>query len=107
MMIQWPCILKLEGDSELLFLASEQDLVLELEALIWSASDRLIDSGGQSYVVRDSTGSYDYEVDGKRLSLEFVTQLIQEHEFSKAGVCITKIQFSSIPEAIQALALET
>lgn len=51
-MVQWPCILKLEGDSELIFLASEQALSSELDGLIFSSSDCLIDGLGQTYQVK-------------------------------------------------------
>ncbi len=40
-MIQWPCILKLDGDSELIFVASEAKLDEELEGLIMGSTDCL------------------------------------------------------------------
>ncbi|MFA0252519.1 DUF4144 family protein, partial [Vibrio sp. 10N.261.45.A4] len=46
-MIQWPCFLKLDGDSELLFIDSKLALEQELEGLIWGSADCLIDSTGQ------------------------------------------------------------
>ncbi|MGF1698731.1 DUF4144 domain-containing protein [Photobacterium makurazakiensis] len=103
-MIQWPCIFKLDGDSELMFLGSESMLASELESLIWSNSDRLIDSHGQSYIIYQARESYTFELQDVALSLTSITQLIQEHEFSKAEVCLTKIQFRSVQEAIQSLA---
>lgn len=105
-MILWPCIFKLEGDSELLYLASELELTNELDALIWDQSDRLIDSDGQGYVIRAADEDYMFEPESSPLSLESVTALIREHEFSKAEMCLTKIQFPSIQEAIMSLALE-
>ncbi|SON52228.1 DUF4144 family protein [Vibrio tapetis] len=105
-MIQWPCIFKLDGDSELMFLSSESMLVSELEALIWSSADRLIDSGGQSYIIGQTNESYTFEPKDFALPLKAITQLIQEHEFSKAEMCLTKIQFTSVQEAIQSLASE-
>jgi hypothetical protein len=106
MMIQWPCIFKLDGDPELMFLGSESKLISEFESLIWSSSDRLIDSGGLSYIVCQSYGSYTFETRGGALSLKAITQLIQEHEFSKGEVCLSKIQFTSVQEAIQSVASE-
>ncbi|MDE1255101.1 DUF4144 domain-containing protein [Vibrio aestuarianus] len=105
-MISWPCIFKLDGDSELMYLGSEVLLRTVLDDLIWDSSDRLIDSDGHCYVVKAEGDSYVFEPEGVQLSLFAVTQLIQEHEFSKAEVCLTKIQFSSIEEAIRALSLE-
>ncbi|MGY3572256.1 DUF4144 family protein [Vibrio paucivorans] len=102
-MIIWPCIFKLDGDSELMFLGSERQLSIELDDLIWDGSDRLIDSDGHCYRVSEEGGSYVFEPAGVQLSLQAVTQLIQEHEFAKAEMCLTKIQFSSIQEAIQSI----
>ena len=105
-MIQWPCIFKLDGDDELLYLSSEASLISELESLIWSDDDYLIDSLGQGYKVREvQAGVYTYESFGNPLPVSEVTDLIQAHEFSKAEVCITKIQFLSVGEAIRALAV--
>ena len=103
-MIQWPCIFKLEGDSELMFIESEVALANEFESLIWSDFDNLIDSKGQSYLVNYRSGNYTFEPLGIELSLESVTQLIQEHEFKKAEMCLTKIRFTSVQEAINSLA---
>ncbi|MCL9773714.1 DUF4144 domain-containing protein [Vibrio methylphosphonaticus] len=105
-MIQWPCVFKLDGDYELMFIGSESMLASELESLIWSDADQLIDSVGQGYIIRESRGHYAFEASGELLSLTAITQLIQEHEFSKAEMCLTKIQFTSVQEAIQSLAAE-
>lgn len=103
----WPCIFKLDGDAELLYFASELQLTSELDSLIWDNSDLLIDSNGQRYVVKQKGKGYAFEPEGVELTLESVTQLIQEHEFAKAEVCLTKIQFPSIQDAIMALAVES
>ncbi|KHT57940.1 hypothetical protein RJ45_26160 [Photobacterium gaetbulicola] len=105
-MIQWPCIFKLDGDDELLYLASEANLIAEFESLIWSDDDYLIDSQGQGYKVREAqAGTFAYEPCDNPLSVSQVTDLIQAHEFSKAEVCLTKIQFLSVSDAISALAV--
>lgn len=102
-MIVWPCVFKLEGNAELMYLGSEHQLSIELNDLIWDGSDRLIDSRGHCYAVSIEKGRYAFEPDGVQLSLVGVTQLIQAHECARAQVCVTKIQFSSIEEAIKSL----
>lgn len=103
-MIQWPCLIKLEGDDELLFIASEADLANELASLISSDDDVLIDSHGDVFKFQvGSNLNTAFTAQHKALTLEEVTSLIQAHEFALAQVCITKIQFNSIHEAIQAL----
>lgn len=103
--INWPCIFKLEGDDELIFVNSEAELCDECESLIWSDNDVLIDSTGQRYLVHHTktkklafvNTEYCYE-------LNTITHLIQASEFTKAEMCLTKIQFSSIKSAIGSLA---
>ncbi|WP_047049573.1 DUF4144 family protein [Vibrio mexicanus] len=102
-MIQWPCLFKLEGDDELIFLSSELELIKELQALIWSEEDLLIDSCGNQYQVVNVSASVQYQLLSVKLSLQQVTELIQAHEFSKAEICITKIQFPDVTSAIEAL----
>lgn len=103
-MIQWPCLFKLEGDDELIFLASEAELAEELASLIVSDKDFLIDSVGQVFKIEeDSCHSVSFIAKSNALTLETITELIQAHEFSSAQVCLTKIQFNSISEAIEAL----
>ncbi|WP_114783995.1 DUF4144 family protein [Vibrio tetraodonis] len=104
-MVQWPCIFKLEGDCELIFLASEQALSSELDGLIFSSSDCLIDGLGQTYQVKSCRLGYTLESRDRMLSLARVTELIQEHQFVQAEVCLTKIQFISIAEAINSIAV--
>ncbi|EOG7733492.1 DUF4144 family protein, partial [Vibrio cholerae] len=50
-MVNWPCILKLDGDDELVYLGSEADLNCECVDLIVSPSDRVIDSEGFVYSI--------------------------------------------------------
>lgn len=103
-MIAWPCVFHLEGDDELIYLASEDVFIHESASLIWRESDRIIDSTGQSYsLLTGEAGKIELKPHGHRLALSEVTALVQAHEFSKAEMCLTKIQFLSISEAISAV----
>ncbi|MEZ8826007.1 DUF4144 family protein [Vibrio amylolyticus] len=103
-MINWPCLLKLNGDDELVYLESESKLMLECHDLIMDEEDIAIDSQGVSYQIQQSVGSLNLIKTGNTLDLEYVTALIQAHEFSQAELCLTKIHFSSISEAIESMA---
>ncbi len=106
-LIQWPCLFKLDGDDELLYLESETALVAEFEALIWSDEDILIDSNGIGFCVQvDASGEFTYQAQSAAYTLEQVTELIQAHEFAKVEVCLTKIQFQSVEQAIASLAFD-
>ncbi|ARC94211.1 hypothetical protein B6A42_21635 [Vibrio coralliilyticus] len=103
-MIQWPGLLKLEGDNELLYLASKDALTLEAEALILDSNDLVIDSEGKCFkLATESSGQPELKKPHGTYGLADVTNLIQAHEFSKAQVCIVKIQFDSIHAAIESL----
>ena len=45
----WPCLLKLDGDDELIYLRSHAELDSECEALIWGPDDYVIDSNGNTF----------------------------------------------------------
>ncbi|WP_318438176.1 DUF4144 domain-containing protein [Photobacterium leiognathi] len=102
-MVNWPCILKLDGDDELIYLDSEQQLLSECEDLIFSQDDYVIDSQGFSYSISINNASAKLINNNTQLAVEEVTALIQAHEFSFAEVCLIKIQFVSVSDAIHAL----
>lgn len=103
--VMWPCLLKLEGDDELIYLQSHSELQTECQALIWEQEDYVIDSNGQTFGLQhDNANHITLNPNNKTLSVEEVTTLIQSHEFSQAQRCIIKIHFSSVQQAVSALA---
>ncbi|AXY02557.1 hypothetical protein D1115_16005 [Vibrio alfacsensis] len=103
-MITWPCVLKLDGDDELVYLDSPKKLNIECQALIWGEDDVVIDAKGQCYALQASTDhSLELRPLPQTLNLQEVTTLIQKHEFSQAQTCLIKIHFSSVQQAIEAL----
>lgn len=94
--------MKLDGDDELIFVDSFQALKSECSELIFTDDDYLIDAEGWRYIVSDSL---QVTCTNKRLTLDEVTELIRANEFSKAGLCLTKIHFLSIEDAIMSLCL--
>ncbi|HBV77399.1 MULTISPECIES: DUF4144 family protein [Vibrio] len=102
-MINWPCMLKLEGDDELIYLNSEKELNGECEGLIWDQEDRVIDSKGFVYSMMTKNSVIRLQHDQIQISVEDASKLIQSHEFCRAEVCLTKIQFDSVFEAVKSL----
>lgn len=102
-MIQWPALLKLEGDDELLYLADEQQFIHECSEMILGDNDQLIDTRGQSFHITTANG-LELSLAAKRYSAAEVCQLIQAHEFAAAQVCVTKIYFPSVELAVKAMA---
>ena len=96
--ISWPCILKLDGDDELIYLASEREFMSECHELIFSDDDYVIDSAGFSYLISDKLAL----IKTKRVVVVAeVTDLIRASEFSKAELCLTKIYFLTVSDAIK------
>ena len=103
-MIAWPCMLKLDGDDELIYLDSLQSFNFECRDLIFSDDDYVIDSLGYCYLIETMFGEFGLTKEGRAVSMDEVTNLIRAHEFNKASVCITKIHFLTVSEAIGSLA---
>ncbi|MEX3071643.1 DUF4144 family protein [Vibrio alginolyticus] len=103
--ILWPCLLKLEGDDELIYLQSHSDLQTECQALIWGQEDFVVDSHGYTFSLQyDTENQITLNAKNEILSVAEVTSLIQSHEFSQAQRCIIKIQFQTVQQAVCALA---
>ncbi|NAZ92859.1 DUF4144 domain-containing protein [Vibrio toranzoniae] len=103
-MINWPSLVKLDGDDELIYVASENDFQTECSDMILGDDDYLIDSEGDSYSLQSSSNQLSLAKRAEQYSVENVTKLIRNHEFQKAEVCLMKIHFLTIEEAIQSLA---
>ncbi|MEZ8880758.1 MULTISPECIES: DUF4144 domain-containing protein [Vibrio] len=105
-MISWPSLVKLDGDDELIYVASENDFQAECSDIILGEDDYLIDSEGDSYSLQSSSHQLSLTKRPEQYSVESVTKLIRNHEFQKAEVCLMKIHFPTIEEAIQSLAFK-
>ncbi|MBU2923462.1 DUF4144 domain-containing protein [Colwellia sp. 4_MG-2023] len=102
-MISWPCMLKLDGDDELIYLDSFQKFNLECSELIFTDDDYVIDASGNCYLIKSISGMLDLIANDIRLSIDEVVKLVRAHEFNKVSVCLTKINFLTVSEAIHSL----
>jgi len=103
-MISWPCMLKLDGDDELIYLDSIQYFNSECRDLIFSDDDYVVDSLGYCYLIEVISGKLVLTKENRTMSTHEVTHLIRAHEFNKASACLTKIYFLTVSEAIGSLA---
>jgi hypothetical protein len=102
-MIAWPCMLKLDGDDELIYLDSEQDFISECRELLLCDDDHVIDSVGYRYLIESISGELALIKTEQILVAAYVSNLIRAHEFKKATLCLTKIHFLTVSEAIKSL----
>ncbi|MFT5716539.1 MAG: hypothetical protein ACI9T7_000716 [Oleiphilaceae bacterium] len=104
-MVHWPCILKLDGDDELIYLSSYRDFIAECRELIFCDDDYIIDSTGLSYLIGSIAGKLALVKTERILDVNEVTHLIRANEFKKAELCLIKINFLTVSDAIKSLIL--
>ena len=106
-MINWPAVIKYDGDDELVYLASVEAWTCDADLHLYNhrSTDQLIDSSGRIF-------SFDYHDDdtivtedtGTRLKLDDFIRLVRIHASSSHHCCIEKIHFRSIAEGIELVA---
>ena len=105
--INWPCVLKLNGDDELQYIENSKALKIQCQSLISHEDDYLIDIQGHCYSLSNLFLKKQLLVPIKKtINLNELTELIKMSECSKATLCVTKIRFKSIAQAIQYLVFE-
>ena len=102
-MISWPCMLKLDGDDELIYLDSELDFMSECRELLLCEDDHVIDSVGYCYLIESISGELALIKTERILVAHDVSNLIRAHEFKKHTLCLTKIHFLTVSDAINSL----
>ena len=102
-MVFWPCLLKLEGDDELIYLGSEQDLISECHELMLTDDDFVIAANGVRYLIETHLKGVTLVDAGHPAKMAEVILLIRSHEFKKVSLCLTKIHFETISDAIDSL----
>ncbi|MFM2606564.1 DUF4144 family protein [Vibrio chagasii] len=70
-MIRWPSLVKLDGDDELIYVASENDFQAECSDMILGEDDYLIDSEGDSYALQSSSNQLSLTKRPERYSVCF------------------------------------
>ncbi len=118
--VSWPAILKLEGDSELTYFASQAQWndSDDVHQAIYSDEDMLIDVTGKIFKLLEqptqaslsmpepvpSSSTIQLRSDNTSLYLDQICDLIKLHQSCIGDCCIAKISFPSIKHAIQSLA---
>lgn len=110
--VKWPAIVKYAGDSELLYLASEQVWCedYDLHALGFQDNDCLVDSAGHVFAlvapsVGLAAGVTCLEPTQTQASLAEVEGWLLAHEAQLGSCCVAKFKCQSIAEAFAAVAL--
>lgn len=105
-MIEWPAVIKLQGDDELIFIASQQawESSDERQQAFFSDDDCLVDSQGKVYrfslapnqsVMLRATDEY--------LDTEQLILLVKAHMSLIKACCVAKFYAENVAEAILAV----
>ena len=106
-MIDWPAIIHVDGDDELVLVGSAQEWSShdEWSAVEYSADDFLFDSGGQVYRLdRLSNGFVQPAATGRVVPVSEFIAMVKRHAALCSTCCIEKIAFRNIEEGMAIVA---
>ena len=106
-MIDWPAVIKYEGDDELVFVDSAEAWQRDAASHLYNhrGSDYLVDSSGRIFHFDQSGESPVSTTDsGDRISLDAFIRLVRIHASTSHRCCIEKISFRSAAEGIRLVA---
>ncbi|WP_435273779.1 DUF4144 family protein [Psychrobium sp. nBUS_13] len=101
MQVNWPALLKIEGDEHLIYCRDELTLRVETASLILpiSKNDFIVDSQGQQFYFKNDGKLW---LSDTKYSLTELTQLIRAHLSALNHCCVTKLRFNNFQQAIAA-----
>ncbi len=102
--VDWPAIIKLDGDGELIYVADAGQLIEDsaLQQTYFREQDKLIDSSGSTY--RINVGStLNLTPTNECMTLEEIEVLLQLHLSNHGTCCVAKFHANSIREALMSV----
>jgi hypothetical protein len=106
-MIEWPAIIKHEGDDELICISSADEWTRDSGSYLYnhSGNNLLIDSKGNIFnLANDANGGISADKTGRIISLEDFIRLVRIHASTINRCCIEKISFRSIADGVKLIA---
>lgn len=103
-MIEWPAVIKYEGDDELTYIGSENEWMHDSASYLYNhtGSGFLIDSNGGIFSLADNeTGAISPKNTGDTISLEDFIRLVRIHASTVNRCCIEKISFRDIADGVK------
>ena len=105
--VNWPAIVKIDGDAELIFIRSRDEWERDCEhhRFEYRNNDMLIDASGKLYSLtnRDNDCAVP-EPANRTMTCEEVTSLVRAHAAQANSCCIEKIAAPSIRDIIELVA---
>jgi hypothetical protein len=103
-MIEWPAVVKYEGDDELTFIDSENEWMHDSACYLYNHTETsfLIDSKGAIFsLINNENGTISPRHTGDKISLEDFTRLVRIHASTVNRCCIEKISFRDIADGVK------
>lgn len=102
--IQWPAIVKLDADDELIFISDADEFANDkaLRQMQLQAQDKLIDSMGAVFTIRNRP-ALTLTAAESALSLDAVEDLLRLHLSNHGTCCVSKFHANSIREALMSV----
>ncbi len=103
-LVQWPAIIKLHADNELIFISDEVQFASKAKQQLTHVQtrDRLIDSSGATYSINHGQDP-ELVCTGLSLPLPDIEVLLRLHLSSNGNCCVSKFHAHSIQEAFMAV----
>lgn len=92
-MINWPAVIKSDGDDELTYVGSEEEWLRDAESHLYNhnGDDRLMDSSGDIFSLDHvHNDSFKPESTGNQIALQDFIKLVRIHASSSHRCCIEK-----------------
>lgn len=105
--VNWPAVIKYEGDEELTVIGSGAEWDRDAEQYLYShkGHDLLIDSSGCVFrPERRGNGTFHPADTGEVITLDDFIRLVRVHASNSHRCCIEKIGFRSVAEGIRLVA---
>lgn len=106
-MINWPAVIKFDGDDELAYVGSDNEWMRDAQSHLYNhkGDDYLIDSSGRLFSLdRVHDGTFNPESTGNQIELQDFIRLVRIHASNSHRCCIEKIHFRNIAEGISLIA---
>ncbi|MCW9015143.1 MAG: DUF4144 domain-containing protein [Gammaproteobacteria bacterium] len=106
-MINWPAIIKLSDDAELIYVSdqAEWDNDTELHCFVYDETDYLIDSSGHIFKLTNRTNNCAIpDSTDNTLQLTEILGLIKAHAAQQGSCCVAKLFAPTISDAYKIVA---
>ena len=103
-MINWPAVIKFDGDDELIYIGSADEWLRDAQSLLYhhKGDDYLIDSSGCIFNLEHINDDIlNPQGTGSQISLQDFIRLVRIHASNAHRCCIEKISFRNIAEGIR------